>query len=190
MKRWIPYTAMALVIVAAIVISVHYHRQTERQLSENADLEDQVEELQQKIDQLEKEKESLQDEALEAQRKRLDDVRQSLRELPTLRPIPLPDYMPDPNRSSVPSSGNGVAVVVYRKPSCDYFILENASGYIVAEWMGGNDPDLGDQVTGDFHSFGTKDFFNVTRDTDSRLWIDDYMLSKGSALEKIMEECQ
>jgi hypothetical protein len=55
--------------------------------------------------------------------------------------------------------------------------------------MGGNDPDLGDKVSGNFNSFGTKDFYNQSRDRDCRLWIDDYMLSKESALEKIREKC-
>ena len=88
------------------------------------------------------------------------------------------------------TESNGVATVVYRKPSCDYFILENSSGYIVAEWFGGNDPDLNDRITGSFNSFGFKDLYNQTRDTECRFWIDDYMLSKESALEKINEECQ
>lgn len=87
------------------------------------------------------------------------------------------------------TTGNGVAVVVYRGSSCDYFILENSSGYIVAEWMGGNDPDDGDKLTGDFNSFGTHDFYNQTKDAESNLWIDDFMLSKEDALDKIKEEC-
>jgi hypothetical protein len=87
------------------------------------------------------------------------------------------------------TTGNGVAVVVYRRSSCDYFMLENSSGYIVAEWMGGNDPDEGDKITGDFNSFGTHDFYNQTKDSESNLWIDDFMLSKEDALDKIKEEC-
>lgn len=86
-------------------------------------------------------------------------------------------------------TGRGFATVVYRQLSCDYFILENTSGYIVAEWMGGNDPDQGDKITGNFDSFGTKDFYNQTSDNDCRFWIDDYMLSKESALEKINDKC-
>jgi hypothetical protein len=92
-------------------------------------------------------------------------------------------------RGSPVTTGNGVAVVVYRRSSCDYFILENSSGYVVAEWMGGNDPDEGDKLTGDFNSFGTHDFYNQTKESESNLWIDDYMLSKEDALDKIKEEC-
>ena len=102
--------------------------------------------------------------------------------------FPFPNQVFHGSGSSI-GTGNGVAVVVYRRSSCDYFILENSSGYIVAEWMGGNDPDEGDKFTGDFNSFGTHDFYNQTKDSESNLWIDDYMLSKEDALDKIKEEC-
>ena len=84
----------------------------------------------------------------------------------------------------------GTATVVFRHDGCDYMILENNSGYIVAEWMGGNDPDLGDRVAGVFNSYGTKDFYNMRRHSKSRLWIDDYMLSKNSAMDKISDHCK
>ena len=85
------------------------------------------------------------------------------------------------------NSRNG-ATVVFRKSGCDYFILENDMGFIIAEWMGGHDPNTGEILYGDFHSFGTKDFYN-TQNTNCRLWIDDYMLSKDNALEKINDKC-
>jgi hypothetical protein len=88
------------------------------------------------------------------------------------------------------SISRGIAVVVYKPSfSCSYFILQNNYGYIIAEWMGGNDPDLGDQLSGNFNSFGTKDYYNQSKDTDSRLWIDNYMLSKDNAFESIGEKC-
>jgi|GEM_PF-4775163 len=88
------------------------------------------------------------------------------------------------------SSSRGLATVVYRSSSCDCFILENQSGFIVAEWMGGNDPDLGDKVTGNFNSFGIMDFYNETKDTDCSLWIDDYMLDKEGAMDNLKDLCQ
>lgn len=84
---------------------------------------------------------------------------------------------------------NGVATVVYRKASCDYFILENSKGYIVAEWFGGTDPDINDKITGSLNSFGFKDLYNQTHDSECRFWIDDYMLSKEDAMEKIQNDC-
>ena len=87
-------------------------------------------------------------------------------------------------------SGRGFATVIYKSPSCDYFILENQSGYIVAEWMSGNDPNVGDKVTGDFNSFGLRDFYNQTMDSDCSLWIDDYMLDKDDAMDNLKDNCQ
>jgi len=83
----------------------------------------------------------------------------------------------------------GSATVVYRKSGCDYFILENNMGYIIAEWMGGNDPDKGDRIAGKFDSFGTEEFYNTSMGSTTNLWIDDYMLSKDDALEKIADKC-
>lgn len=92
--------------------------------------------------------------------------------------------------SGAATQSEGVAVVVYRAESCDYFILENSKGYIVAEWMGGNDPDVGDKLAGEFNSFGTKEFHNETSDSESSLWIDDYLLSKDDALDNVREQCK
>lgn len=100
-----------------------------------------------------------------------------------------PSSLPILHGRGTGTGANGVAVAVYRPASCDYFILENSSGYIVAEWMGGNDPDAGDKITGDFNSFGTHDFYNQTKDSESNLWIDDYMLSKDEVTEKLKDEC-
>ena len=86
-------------------------------------------------------------------------------------------------------SSQGQATVVYRKRGCDYMILENNSGYIVAEWMGGNDPDQGDNIGGNLNSYGTKELYNLSRNSKTKLWIDDYMLSKDRALEKINDKC-
>lgn len=80
------------------------------------------------------------------------------------------------------------ATVVYRKTGCSYFILENNQGYIVAEWYGGTDPDIGETLVGQFNSFGFKDYV-TTNNSNCHLWIDDYMLSKESALEKINDKC-
>lgn len=86
-------------------------------------------------------------------------------------------------------SAQGQATVVFRKRGCDFMILENSSGYIVVEWMGGNDPDQGDIIGGNLNSYGTKEFYNLSTNSETKLWIDDYMLSKDRALEKINDKC-
>ena len=44
--------------------------------------------------------------------------------------------------------------VVLKKSGCDYFIVETYMGYDLLEWYGGNDPDEGDILSGNFESYG------------------------------------
>jgi hypothetical protein len=48
--------------------------------------------------------------------------------------------------------------VVKRISGCDYYVVEAPSGYAVLEWYGGNDPDRGDSVTGNFRVYGFHTF--------------------------------
>jgi len=187
MKR--PQAVILFVLSVALIVLLIFFgidkKKISSQKNEISDLEDEIENLKKKVTSLEDEKDELE--------KKVADLTEINRN--SYQPnISIPNYQsisPETfyQGNSQITMGNGFAVVVYKPSSCDYFILENASGYILAEWMGGNDPDLGDKITGDFNSFGTKDFYNQTRETDSRLWIDDYMLSKEDALEKLREQC-
>lgn len=79
--------------------------------------------------------------------------------------------------------------VVYKKSGCDYFIVETLMGYAVLEWYGGNDPDIGDRIVGDFESYGFKDIYNVTADSELQVWVENYWLSWEDALELYFEKC-
>jgi len=79
---------------------------------------------------------------------------------------------------------------VYKRISgCDYMILEERGDYVVAEWMGGYDPDEGDVIQGQLHNYGTKSCYNKRRDRESRLYIEDYGLSLSRAWEIIRDKC-
>ncbi len=173
-----------ITIAALLVLSIFFFgnkKKMGRQSTEISELEDKVQKLEKKVSELEDEKEEL--EGRTSQLTEIDNsYNQSRSELNYQNVSPQ-------TFSDNSTSGSGIATVVFKPSSCDYFILENSSGYIVAEWMGGNDPDQGDRITGNFNSFGTKDFYNQSRDRDCRLWVDDYMLSKVSALEKIRDKC-
>ena len=41
-------------------------------------------------------------------------------------------------------------VVVLKKAGCDYYIVETKMGFALLEWYGGNDPDVGDTIVGDW----------------------------------------
>ncbi len=79
-------------------------------------------------------------------------------------------------------------VVVYNK-SCDYYAVETNRGYALLEWFGGNDPSEGDVMVGDYETYGMKEIYNVTADTEAKVWVEDFWLSKDSLIEKIREHC-
>ena len=79
--------------------------------------------------------------------------------------------------------------VVYKKSGCDYFIVETNMGYALLEWYGGNYPDKGDVIVGNFESYGFKNVYNLTAGSELRVWVEDYWLSKEDALEQYFENC-
>lgn len=79
--------------------------------------------------------------------------------------------------------------VVYKKLGCSYFIVETLLGYAILEWYGGNDPDKGDIITGNFESYGFKNIYNLTVDAELRVYVDNYWLSRDRALERYFDKC-
>ena len=82
------------------------------------------------------------------------------------------------------------AEVTHRIRGCDWFLAESSGGFVLLEWYGGNDPDKGDTLVGELHSYGMKSIFNTTADSELRVYIEDYMLDKEDALEKLYEQCE
>jgi|JI6StandDraft_1071083.scaffolds.fasta_scaffold1179755_1 hypothetical protein len=81
-------------------------------------------------------------------------------------------------------------VVVLHPSGCDYFICATADDYLVLEWYGGNDPDKGDLLVGNFNSYGFVDGYNLTQEKSLKVWVEDYWLSKESAIEKFKDKCE
>lgn len=90
---------------------------------------------------------------------------------------------------AVPASAD-IGIVSHRIHGCEWFLVESESGFVLMEWYGGNDPDRDDEIVGEIEIFGFQDLFNNTADEELQVYIDDYMLSKTSALEKLYEECE
>jgi hypothetical protein len=89
--------------------------------------------------------------------------------------------------SSLASAEKGE--VVHYKSGCDYYIVDASMGFALLEWYGGNDPSEGDTLAGDFDSYGMKEIYNLSADSETQVWVEDYMLSKNSAIEKYYEQC-
>jgi hypothetical protein len=80
-------------------------------------------------------------------------------------------------------------VVVYKSKNCSYFIVESPSGYALLEWYGGNEPEIGDVIIGDFESYGFKKIYNLTAGKSLIVWVEDFWLSKRRVIEKYLEKC-
>lgn len=89
---------------------------------------------------------------------------------------------------SSPAYG-ATGAIVYKKSGCDYFIVETNRGFALLEWYGGHDPDTGDTLVGDYESYGFKDIFDTTSDSELRVWVEDYLPSKDSVVEKYNDKC-
>jgi hypothetical protein len=76
-----------------------------------------------------------------------------------------------------PSVRHARGVVTHKVGACDYFLVETAMGFDLLEWYGGNDPDEGDVLVGDFESYGFKNIYNTTAKSELRVWVEDFWLT-------------
>lgn len=110
-----------------------------------------------------------------------------------LNVAPLAGSKPRPNaqRKTPVAPPSESTRVVLRKSACgDYFLAEGPGGFHVLEWYGGHDPDEGDTIAGDISGYGFKDVFYLSSSSSGRVYVDDYALSKSSAIEKLLRHCR
>lgn len=79
--------------------------------------------------------------------------------------------------------------VVMMPDGCDYYIVETRMGYAILEWFGGSTPSVGDTLVGDFESYGTKDIYNLSRRSKTRVWVENYLMSQDDAVEGVYDKC-
>ncbi len=80
-------------------------------------------------------------------------------------------------------------VVVYYKSGCDYYVVQSNMGYALLEWYGGNDPNEGDVLAGEFEAYGMKQIYNLTADAETTVWVEDFWLSKDNVIEQYFSHC-
>lgn len=80
-------------------------------------------------------------------------------------------------------------VVLYESGCRSYFIVDGPRGYYLIEWYGGHDPSKGDVIIGDISSYGFKDVYYPKQDREGRVYVDDYLLSKDSVIDKYRNKC-
>lgn len=91
--------------------------------------------------------------------------------------------------SSVATAAATKGVVVYDRGCGSRLIVETSMGYVLAEWFGGSVPYEGDTLIGELESYGMKEIYILNRKSDTRLWIEDYMLSRSRVVEKLTNKC-
>ena len=77
-------------------------------------------------------------------------------------------------------------VVVYEGDD-DYYIVETRKGYTILERYSGR-LDEGDKVRGELNRYNFKYLFNRNKDSEVKVYIEDFMLSEDRALEWMGEE--
>jgi hypothetical protein len=94
------------------------------------------------------------------------------------------------NNSNVTPTNYPVKVILKPSGCRDYFLADGDSGGIyLLEWYGGNDPSKGDSIVGELKSYGLKDVFYPDSGGSGRVYVDDFMLSRDRAIEKLREKC-
>jgi hypothetical protein len=81
------------------------------------------------------------------------------------------------------------SLVVKRLSSCDYFLLYNKNGYVVAEHYYGKEFDEGETVYGNINQYGYVDVYDEDLDESEHIYIEDYRMGKSEAVEKLLDEC-
>lgn len=82
--------------------------------------------------------------------------------------------------------------VIFKRRGCrDYFLADGDGGGIyLLEWYGGYDPSEGESIAGELSGYGFKDVFYPDSGSSGSVYVDDYMLSRSSAIEKMKEKCR
>ena len=92
--------------------------------------------------------------------------------------------------SLLPTVQAARGTVVYNRSGCDYFIVTSQAGFALLEWYGGHDPAEGDAVAGDFETYGMKDIFDRSANAETRVWVEDFWLSRSNVIEKYWSKCR
>jgi len=69
----------------------------------------------------------------------------------------------------------------------DKIVISYSMGFLLLEWYGGHLPSNGDVYVGSFNSYGMKELFCISADSETRFWIEEYMADKQDAMEFLYE---
>lgn len=75
--------------------------------------------------------------------------------------------------------------ITYYNDIKDIAVVETNMGYTVMEIYSYEYIESGDVVIGNFHSYGFTDMYNVTKESSTRIYIEEYWLNGDQVLDWI-----
>ena len=95
-----------------------------------------------------------------------------------------------PVQAGPAAAGVSRGVGAYATGRCSYFIVESSSGYALLQWFGGTPPNTGEQLVGEFESYGLPELYNLTTATTVTVWADDFWMSRTRVVDRFYERCR
>lgn len=87
-----------------------------------------------------------------------------------------------PHASNTPADSSVDGEVIWDGGGCDYYIIETSRYYVLAERYSGR-LEEGDKVSGDLHSYSFHELRNKSRDSEVRVYVENYWSSKDTCFE-------
>ena len=94
----------------------------------------------------------------------------------------------DPSRSEAAPFQTGE--LVWRDPSCFFFILKINENYALFEFLGGPSPMVGNVFEGKLNAFGTRKIENKTEGKPTMVYSETFDLPKSLMDKKIPRQCK
>lgn len=69
----------------------------------------------------------------------------------------------------------------------DYYVVDTGRGCSVIEWYSGSIPSEGDKLVGILDSYGFTDVYNISRQQETHVYVEDYLLDEDDAIEMVYE---
>lgn len=80
--------------------------------------------------------------------------------------------------------------LIWRDPSCYFFVLKTEHGYGLFEFLGGPSPMVGHIFEGKIEGFGTRKIMNATENKPTMVYTEVFESSERLLLRKIPKQCK
>ena len=80
--------------------------------------------------------------------------------------------------------------LIWRDPSCYFFVLKTEHGYGLFEFLGGPSPMVGHLFEGELEGFGTRKIENATEGKPTMVYSEVFEASEKLLLRKIPKQCK